>query len=167
MLTARAAGNSHYVLADLRQTTMPIEARFSYTFSPRFSFQLYAQPFGGTGRYTGFKELADPLAERFADRFRLYRPDEIERDGTGRQVRIGGAAGVAFPDPDYGVRDMRSNAVLRWEYRPGSAVFLVWSQDRPAADGDGSFRADRQLRKLARGRARNVFLLKASYWLGR
>ena len=157
---------THYVFADLKQTTVSVQTRLNYTFSPTLSFQFYGQPFASTGAFTRFKEVADPRAARLANRFRVYGATEIQWDAGAEQYRVGGTNGFGFDNPDFGVRDMRSNAVLRWEYRPGSTLFLVWSQERPSDDSYGRFRAGEELRSLFRAPARNVFLVKASYWLG-
>lgn len=89
---------THYFLARLDQTTTALTARLNYTFSPKLSFELYAQPFISAGDYSEFKEVVDPKAEEFEDRF---RPTSTEFDR------------------DFNVKQFRSNAVLRWEYRPG------------------------------------------------
>jgi hypothetical protein len=74
---------------------------------------------------------------------------------------------VRFDDPAFNVKRFRSNAVLRWEYRPGSTVFVVWSQGRDAETDDGAFRLGRDAGDLFRAAPENVFLVKWSYWLGR
>jgi hypothetical protein len=69
-------------------------------------------------------------------------------------------------DPDFNVRSLRGNAVLRWEYRPGSALFFVWQQERSGFEALGGFNAGRDVGRLFREPARNVFLVKATYWIG-
>jgi hypothetical protein len=70
------------------------------------------------------------------------------------------AAATASPE-------VRSNAALRWQYRPGSALFLVWSQER-THDGEATgFEPAPQARALFRREGTNVFLIKVSHWLGR
>ncbi len=160
-----AAGASHYVFADLRQTTAAITARLNYAFSPTLTFQLYAQPFASAGAYSGFKEVVAPRAPRFADRFHAYTPAELTYDRGDEVYRVGGAGGFGFDRPDFGVRQYRSNAVLRWEYRPGSTLFLVWSQGRSDDDGDGAFHLTSDARRLFQTQATNVLLVKVSYWM--
>ncbi|HEX9107095.1 MAG TPA: DUF5916 domain-containing protein, partial [Longimicrobiales bacterium] len=148
-----AAGTSHYVFAELRQTTAAMTARLNYTFSPTLSLQLYAQPFTSAGSYTGFKEVVSPRAAHFADRFRVFAPAQIAYDGFDDVYRVSGPGGFMFDQPNFGVRQYRSNAVLRWEYRPGSTLFLVWSQGRSDDDAVGQFRFERDVRQLFQTRA--------------
>jgi hypothetical protein len=72
-----------------------------------------------------------------------------------------------FGDPDFTFRSLRGNAVVRWEYRPGSALFLVWQQSRAGQEPFGDVQLARDAGDLLREPARNIFLLKATYWIGR
>ena len=83
----------------------------------------------------------------------------IDPDGAGP------AAAFELDDEDFTFRSFRANAVLRWEWRPGSTLYLVWQQQREEEDGSGEIRPYRDLRQLARAPAHNVVLLKLSYWL--
>ena len=137
---------THYTFARLDQRTINVSARFDVTMTPRLSLQLYAQPFVTTGHYTNWRELDNPKAQRYEDRFKAYS-----------------GAGSALSDFNY--KQFRSNTVLRWEYRPGSTLFLVWSQGREQYDRDlGVFSAPRDLRNLFATQPNNTFLIKASYW---
>ena len=79
----------------------------------------------------------------------------------------GAAAAFTFDDPDFSVRSLRGTAVLRWEYRPGSTVYFVWTQQRSGEEPTGTFDFNRAYPALFRDRPDNVFLIKVSYWLGR
>ena len=160
-----AAGTSHYVFADLHQTTASMTARLDYTFSPTLSFQLYAQPFTSAGSYGGFKEVVAPRAGHFADRFHVFAPAQIAYDPGDDSYRVDGSSGFGFGQPNFGVREYRSNAVLRWEYRPGSTLFVVWSQGRSDDDSQGQFRFSSDVRQLFQAQATNVLLVKVSYWM--
>ena len=161
-----AAGTSHYVFADLAQTTVSMTTRLSYTFSPTLSFQLYAQPFTSAGAYTGFKEVRSPRAHDGLQRFQTFAPAEIGYDAADDVYHVGGGTGFSFDQPNFGVRQLRSNALLRWEWRPGSTLFLVWSQGRSDDDTEGQFRFNHDVSQLFNTRATNVLLIKASYWIG-
>jgi hypothetical protein len=160
-----------YVFAGLRRVTAYAVARADWTFAPTLSLQLYAQPFVSTGRFDGYKELARPGTFRFT----AYGRDAgtLERDATTRRYRADpdGSAGPArpftFADPAFSFRSVRSNAVLRWEYRPGSTLFLVWQQTRGSTGADGAFALGRDVGALLDAPAENVLLVKATYWLGR
>src|SRR5205814_42280 len=106
-------------------------------FTPTLTLQLYAQPFTSAGDYTGLKRIADPRAERYADRF---MPIQARLDGDTYYADLTPAPGEeSFSRPDFNFRQFHSNAVLRWEYRPGSALFLVWAQGRNSSDDNGRF----------------------------
>jgi hypothetical protein len=169
-----AAGRTQYVRGELDQTTFSLTARVNYTFTPTLSLQLYAQPFIASGEYGGFMEVVDPRAKRFEDRVRPLAADELRACGGAYGVRptgdgCGSEAGFAyrFSNPDFNVRQFRSNAVVRWEYRPGSALFFVWQQNRDGFDPNGRFDFSRDLDSLVQAPATNTFLIKGTYWIGR
>jgi hypothetical protein len=134
----------HYVFGRLRQTTMALRTRLNYTVTPALSLQVYAEPFVSAGEYGAFKELIDGRAERYGDRFASFA--------------YRGA-------PDFNYRSFRTTNVLRWEYRPGSTLFVVWQQGREESGGNGEFRFGRDFRYIFDAPAHNVFLVKFSYWL--
>ncbi len=132
--------------AHLDQHTLGVQARLDYTIRPTLSLQLYAEPFVSTGAYSDVREVVAPRAARYADRFRAV-DQEVE---------------------GFNAKQFRSNAVMRWEYRPGSTLFVVWQQGRDQGDRDpGDFRAWRDYRNLFGARPDNTLLVKASYWFGR
>ena len=140
-----AEGVRRYSFARLEQRTAALTARFGYTFSPALSLQYYAQPFISSGRFSEPVEVADPGARLFADRFRAAAGDGL---------------------PDFNFKQFRSNAVLRWEYRPGSTLFLVWNTELQDEEPFGDFRIPRDTRRLFGSEGTNVLLLKLTYWLG-
>jgi hypothetical protein len=154
-----------YVFGRIDQTTVGLTARVDYAFTPTLSLQVYAQPFVSAGMYGSYRRVADPVAARYADRF---APLETRVQG-GDVLADVDADGVdeSFEQPDFNFKQFRSNAVLRWEYRPGSALFLVWSQgrDRSVERGDFDFRGD--MGDLFSERPDNVFMVKVSYWMSR
>jgi hypothetical protein len=175
--TRQLAADTAYLFAQLEQTTAVLTARLNYTFTPDLTLQLYAQPFVSAGDYDGLMEVADPRASAFDSRFRRLGSEVRECDGfygvrpTGEGC--GDAAGFAYTvgNPDFNFKQFRSNAVLRWEYRPGSTLFVVWSQGREHFAPDGSFRAGRDFGRLF-GRedgievpSTNVLMIKLNYWL--
>ncbi len=167
---ATATYGRRYVFADLKQTTVSMTTRIEWTFTPTLSFQLYAQPFLSSGRYSRIKEFARPGSYDFA----VYGVDRgtIARDATSRAYSIdpdgsGAAPGFSVDNPDFNFRSLRGNAVVRWEYRPGSTLFFVWQQQRSDAEPFGDFEFSRDVSALFHAPATNVFLVKASYWIGR
>jgi hypothetical protein len=136
---------THYTVAHLDQTTISFGTRVNWTASPTLSIQAYAEPFSTAGKYSDWRRVKEARAERYADQYEPFRP---------------GA------DPGgFNYKQFRSNIVLRWEYRPGSTLFLVWQQGRTQDDRDqGSFDFQRDYRNLFRAHPDNTLLVKASYW---
>lgn len=172
--SASATYGERYVFADLEQTTVSAQTRIDWTFTPRLSLQLFAQPFIAVGNYAAFKELSAPRTRDYA----VYGEDVGAiapiRDTTGAVVGYevdpdGGSSDAArvfaIGKPDFNVRSLRGNAVLRWEYRPGSALFVVWQQQRAGAGPLDGFDFRRDSQGLFRARPTNVLLIKATYWL--
>jgi Domain of unknown function (DUF5916)/Carbohydrate family 9 binding domain-like len=169
---------ARYVFGALDQTTFSLETRLDWTFTPRLSLQLYAQPFVSAGSYRGFKELTTPgefaFARYGADRGTLcridgvYVADPVAARACPAELPAADDPNfvVRFGDPDFNVRSLRGNAVLRWEYRPGSTLFFVWQQERSGFEPIGDFDWDRDTRGIFDGPSHNVFLIKASYWIG-
>jgi hypothetical protein len=141
------ADTTRYTFAHLDQTTLSVTTRLNVTATPTLSLQLWAQPFVSAGRYTNPRALADARAERYADRFAPFTADS------------------AFPG-GFDVAQLRANTVLRWEYRPGSALFVVWQHGRQSF-GDAATRFDfrRDYGDLWGLHPDNTFLVKFSYWL--
>ena len=135
--------------------------------TPELTVQYYGSPFIGTGRYTSFKQATDTLAQANADRFHLYGPGEIAyraADNAYVVTEAGGAPAYTFANPDFSFRQFRSNLVARWEWRPGSSLYLVWSQGRTAAAANWVPSFATNWDQLWSTRPDNVFLVKVSYW---
>jgi len=159
---------NRYVFGTLDQRVVSLDTRVDWTFSPKLSFQLYVQPFVVSALYRELKELR---ARRTYD-FDVYGVDTgtIQRDPDGtHQIDPDGpgtSPSFAVPDPNFNFRSLLGNAVLRWEYRPGSAVFLVWQQNRGEVQSFGDFRFSRDFRALFENEPENIVAVKATYWLG-
>ena len=162
---AEATFGTRYVFGSLDATTVSMSTRANWTFTPNLTLQLYARPFVTRGRYTAFKELGQPGALNLAE----YGVDQgtATRNDDGSTTITPGDGGDAFTlNRDFTVRSLQGNAVLRWEYRPGSTLFLVWQQQREGFQGDGAIRFGRDVGGLLTDPVTNVFLIKLSYWLG-
>jgi hypothetical protein len=153
-----------YVFGRLDQTTVGLTARADLAFSPTLSLQVYAQPFVSAGEYSGFKRVTDPGANRYADRFAPVAVTLDETAGAYRGDVDGDGTEDAFDRPDFNVREFRSNTVLRWEYRPGSTLYLVWAQGRSGEGRPGLFDARDDFRGIF-SRPSNTLMVKVSYWL--
>jgi hypothetical protein len=165
--TAAAAGDTSYVTGRLSQTTSALTARVNLTFTPTLSLQLYAQPFLSAGKYRTLGEVRDASARVLEQRVSSFAASAISRTSVDELLinRGAGRAPITLSDPDFTVRELQSNAVLRWEYRPGSALFFVWAQSRNDDVNAVDFSLSRQARALWRSPGTNVLLVKASYWL--
>jgi hypothetical protein len=133
---------TRYVFATDDRTELAMSTRVDWTFTPTLSLQLYAQPFISANDFGGYRSLARP---------RSYDFDPYAR----------------AENDDFTVLSLRGNAVLRWEYRPGSTLFFVWQQDRAGATDTGEFRFGDNARGVFERASRNVLLIKATYWLNR
>jgi hypothetical protein len=157
-----------FIFARLEQRTVSLTTRLNYTFTPELSLQFYAEPFLAAGAFTRFQRVADPRARRFRERFEAIGEDRIHRDDEQGLISVDfegdGEPDIFFGNPDFNARQFRSNAVLRWEYRPGSTVFVVWGQQRSHGAAAGTLRPWHDARELFGAPGTNVLLIKASYW---
>lgn len=172
--TATAFYGTRYVFAYLKSRTWSLDTRVNWTFTPNLTLQLYAQPYFSTGDYASFREFAAPRTLNKV----IYGKDVgtiaftpgtngapgnyvVDPDGAGP------AAPFVFTDPNFAYRSLIGNAVLRWEYRPGSTVYFVWTQNRSGAESAGTFDFARDRTALFHDRPTNIFQVKANFWIGR
>jgi hypothetical protein len=161
-LATRTFG-SRYVFASVDQTTVSLDTRLNYTFSPSLSLQVFAQPFIATGEFGAAKEFEAPREFRFLE----YGRDIGEISG-GRIYPSGpgpNAVSFAVPQPDFSIASLRGNAVVRWEWRPGSTMYFAWQQTRSDFRPVGQFEFGRNVEDVFGSRPDNIFLVKISYWL--
>lgn len=169
---------TRYFFSDLERRSFSMETRVDWTFTPKLSLQLFAQPLISSGDYVTYKQLADSRSFDFLD-----FESGTAGTGDGGVVCRGGSIceldgvqyvdfdgdGVpdhSFDDRDFNVRSLVGNAVLRWEYRPGSAIFFVWQRQQRGSVGFGDFDLGRDLGALFDAPSDNRFILKMNYWVG-
>jgi hypothetical protein len=159
-----------YVFAALDQKEFGMETRLNLILSPRMSLQMYLQPLLSVGRYTGFKEALQPRTYDFA----VYGQDagtiSFDPESGVYTVYPGpGGTGTPFvmPNPDFNFTSLRANTVFRWEFKPGSTLYVVWTQQREDETSDGRFAFNRDISRMMRAPGDNVFMVKMSYWFGR
>jgi hypothetical protein len=166
---ATSTYGARYVFGGLEQTEVAIPLRVNLLLSPKLSLQLYTQALLSTGDYPEIKELATPRTYDFP----VYGKDvgTIERGPGGDYVIDPDAGGPARPFhlafPDFNLKSLRVNAVLRWEFRPGSAAYVVWTQRRQDGQNPGDFTFGRDLGDLRPAPADDVLMVKVAWWLGR
>ncbi|HVH12468.1 MAG TPA: DUF5916 domain-containing protein [Longimicrobium sp.] len=161
------------VFAELEQHSISLDTRLNWTFTPNLTLELFAQPFVATGDYRDYKEFVRPRSAETRD-FTDEELTVVERSADGRPTRYqldtdGGAPedqNFRFGNGSFNVRSLRGNAVLRWEYRPGSTLFFVWQQNRSGSQPYGDFEFGRDTGAIFDARPDNVFVIKATYWLG-
>jgi hypothetical protein len=172
--TAKAFYGTRYVVSQLDQRTLGLDTRLSLTFSPTMTLELYAQPFFASGRFTRFGEYQAPrttaVDEYGRDRGTIV--SAVGADGLVTSYTIdpdgaGPAAAFTFSNPDFSQQSLRGNAVFRWEYRPGSVLYVAWTQSRFADAAFGNLDFGRDRAALLATRPDDIFLVKASWWLGR
>jgi hypothetical protein len=162
---ASATFGARYVFATLDQNEVSMITRLDWTFTPALSLQLFLQPLISAGDFSQLKELVAPRTYDFAVYGEEKGTAAITSDGT--QIDPGdGGTPFTVPEQDFSIRSLRANAVLRWEWRPGSTLYLVWQQNRDNDAEFGSLRLGRDLDAVfSGGQSRNVLAVKASYWL--
>ena len=130
-------GTPRYLNGEIDQRTLSMSFRLNYTINPNLTIQYWGQPFISRGRYSNFKHITNATAKSFEDRFTQYGGNQVSfEDGTySIDEDLDGSEDFSFDDPDFSFVQFRSNLVIRWEYIPGSEIFLVWSQD-VSRDGD-------------------------------
>jgi hypothetical protein len=158
------------VFSELEQNTLSMDTRVNWTFSPTLTLELFAQPFVATGQFDRFKEFLRPrsIARRDFDAAQL-QPVVVNGRTESYQLdpdRNPATANFSFANPDFNFRSLRGNAVLRWEYRPGSTLFLVWQQQRSAEEPFGDFDLGRDAPAVFNAPPDNIFVVKVSYWIG-
>ena len=160
------------VFAGIDQKSVEFDTRVSATFTPTLSLEMVLQPFVSTGSYHDYNEFVKPRAldKHFFDATQLTANKDASGRVTGYTLdpdRNAATANFSFNNPDFNFRSLLGNAVLRWEYRPGSTLYLVWQQSRNGSEPFGDFDFSRDSGAIFRQHPDNIFLLKVSYWLQR
>lgn len=160
-------GDQRYITGRLIQETIRLSLRLSYSMTPNMTVQYWGQPFISKGNYSEFKYIVDPLARAYTDRFILYTSDQISNTETASDYLLDddmdGVSDYSFSNPDFNFIQFRSNMVFRWEYKPGSELFLVWSQNNTTSgDPDASLLSSIE-NDLFGTEVMNTFLVKLTY----
>jgi hypothetical protein len=168
-----------YFFGELGRRQLSIDATLDYIFSPSLSLQIFAQPLIAAGEFGHFRQLAAP---RTFDFLEFSEGDAVTLEGEpgcvgGEFCRADGrifldytgdgGADTSFREQNFNVRSLRGTAALRWEYRPGSRVYLVWQQRRQDRETLGTFDLSRDARAMFEAPGEHVFMLKVDYWLSR
>ncbi len=155
------------IMGEVSQKTLRFTGRLSYNITPDLTLQYYGQPYITRPIYSNFAYVSDPLARRYDDRFHRFNPSQISfRDGQYQvDENEDGTSDYSFSQPDFNFVQLRSNLILRWEYKPGSELYLVWSQgNTPDAYTDLDSPLGNSLWNNAFAeQSNNIFLVKWTY----
>jgi hypothetical protein len=168
--TATSTFGGRYVFGGIDQWQLTMTTRAKVIFSPHASLQVFMQPLLATGDYSGFKELARPRTHEFL----RYGTDigslsfnPVTRVYTADPDGAGVASPFTFDNPDYNFKSLRLNAVFRWEMKPGSNFYVVWTRQQQDLSYPGEFAPGRDARAMFTAPGDDIVLFKVSYWLGR
>jgi hypothetical protein len=156
---------NRYIFGFIDRTTLSMQFRVDYAFHPDLTLEVYAEPFAASGRYDGFGELAAAQSRLL----RIYGQDGIglDRQPDGSVVVTDGGTTFTIGNRDFNVRSFRSNAVLRWEWRPGSLLYVVWQQNRSSSEPYGDHVGANDLFGSFSAPGDNIFAVKMTWWLSR
>jgi hypothetical protein len=158
---------ARYIAGRVDQRTFFSTIRANYNITPNLTIQYYGQPFISQGTYDEFKYITNSTAEHFYDRFHLYNDQEIsfkvEEEAFSIDENQDGITDYTFEKPDFNFIQFRSNMVLRWEYIPGSELFLVWAQGNTVFGDLGEELLPSLVDNAFSDQARNTFLMKLTY----
>jgi hypothetical protein len=165
---ATATYGSRYLFATLDQTQFSLQTRINYVLSPKMSLQVYLQPLVSVGDYQEFKEFAAPRTFSFT-RYGIDR-GTITHHPAAKQYTVDpgdGGAPFTFDDPDFNFKSLRLNAIFRWEWKPGSTMYLVWTEQREDLAHPGEFAFKRDFSTTFGAPANDVLMFKIAYWFQR
>jgi Domain of unknown function (DUF5916)/Carbohydrate family 9 binding domain-like len=161
-------GDDRYLFGSLDQKTFSLTFRVDYCLTPNLTVQYYGSPFISAGSFGDFKRTTDPRADSYRDRFHSFGSDEIAYDDGDGVYEVDenadGAVDYEIDNPDFNFLDFNSNLVVRWEYDPGSTIYLVWSQARSDFLSTGEMDLGNDVDTLFDKHPHNVFLLKFNKW---
>lgn len=160
-----------YIFGRIDQNTASISFRINYNINPDLTIQYWGQPFMASGEYSNFKYITNSKAEKTADRYEFYTNNQILYNNEWQAYSVDdnqdGIIDYSFGNPDFNVKTFLSNLVLRWEYLPGSAVYLVWSHSRDSYQNNGKFNFQNNINTLLNTKGPHIFLVKFSCRIGR
>lgn len=153
----------HYVFGEIDRKTAGLTIRMDYAFSRDLTLELYARPYVSAGAYANYMQVMNPKAASFAGRF---TPLWVHEVGNGFATDLNqDGTDEFFADPSFNFRQFRTNAMLRWEFNPGSTLYAVWSHGQQSYAPTGEFNPGDDMSALFDAPADDIFLLKLNYWL--
>ena len=160
-------GDPRYILAQLDQTTLVLRFYINFNISPDLTIQYFGSPFFSSGTYSNFKKVDNPSAKSYGDRAHQFTNQEISFDKSADTYLVDedhdGNTDYRIGNPDFNFKQFQSNLVVRWEFTPGSMVYLVWTQNKTNYNGLGTFDFSHDMDQLFSTIPTNVFMIKLSY----
>jgi hypothetical protein len=164
-----AIGNgAHYLLGKIDRETLGVTIRADLAVTPQFTIQYYGNPYISVGEYNDIKKVVNPEGLYPEEIYHIYQPGEIQFDAEKNQYLITESypegASFTLDNPDFNFRQFRSNLVARWEYKPGSTFFFVWTHGRTGYENVSGISVSESMNSLLDLYPENIFLVKFNYW---
>ncbi len=161
-------GQKRYLLGSLNQHLLSFSTRININIRPNLTIQYWGQPFITSGKYKQLKMVTHPMAKSYSSRFQIFDPQQLSLSDPDNNYQVDENRDVRhdyqFENPDFNFNEFLSNLVLRWEYLPGSTVYLVWSQNRRYTSTSGDFDFSHNLDQLySNEKPNNTIMVKLSY----
>ncbi len=160
-----AQTGKQYIMGRIQQNTYSLIFRMNYNITPDISIQYYGSPFMSSGEYSDFKRAANTRSDEMKERYHTITPAEMTYDAATNKYSVTeNGNSYSFTRPDFSFREFRSNLVARWEYLPGSTLYLVWENNRRSRENVYYSSLDKNMGELFGVTPTNVFMIKLSYW---
>jgi hypothetical protein len=153
-----------YVLGKINQKTLGITFKVDFNLTPEFSIQYYGSPFVSKGSYSEFKHVTNPSANKYDERFAIFSNPVLNGGSYSLDENNDFLPDYYIDNPDFNFHQFRSNLVAKWEYRPGSFIYIVWSGERTGYTDKPGASIKESFRQLGKVVPENIFLIKLSYW---
>lgn len=160
--TINSAGSTKYLVGTIDRNTLSSTIRFEYYFSPEISVQYYGNPYASTGTYENFREVADASNRSLSQRYVSLTDSPAASNNL--LLKKNGVTAYTIRKPDFNYQKFNSNLVGRWEFRPGSTLYLVWTNTRSSLSDQLGQSIWKSFGNIWSGKAENVFMIKFSYW---
>jgi hypothetical protein len=153
-----------YLLGTIGQKTLGLTFRVDLNLSPEFSIQYYGSPYVSRGKYSDFKRVTDAEASSYNERIAMFNNPVLSDGNYLLDENYDDLPEYTVENPDFNFHQFRSNFVAKWEYRPGSYIYLVWSGEKTGRTGSSDDTVAESYSKLRKIYPDNVFLIKLNYW---
>jgi hypothetical protein len=155
---------TRYILGTIDQNTLGLQFRIDFSITPELSAQYYGSPFVSRGLFSEYKHVTDALSDAYSSRFMICSHPQRMNDSIFFDENNDAIPDYSVPDPDFNFLQFRSNLVIRWEYRPGSVIYLVWSMDKTGGAEPLDAVLGESMKQFGNIYANHIFLVKFSYW---